>query len=215
MRIYIGLTLSECVCICAGFGAYPTAFRSRPGGGPKDIVALDKPVAESHFDFETIHNVDAETTERCWTFREAMRSYNMCIQYWMASVVYQRFPNKKFRTLATLGVSAFWHGIHSGYYMCMMGAPMYLPIETLWDKLIREKAQGMRRRIIDVVFWVSKFFAFSYLGMAFLLMTIDKIWYYYKSVYHIGYLIWLGMFGVGMLLLQQQKKEGAAGKKTK
>lgn len=214
LRIYIGLALSECVCIMAGFGAYPVAFQSRPGGGPKEIVSLPLPLEKMTFDFETIHNIDAETTERCWTFREAMRSYNMCIQYWMASVVYQRFPSRKYRTLATLGVSAFWHGVHSGYYMCMMGAPLYLPIETLWDKLIRQKADGTMRKCIDVVFWVSKFFAFSYLGMAFLLMTIDKIWYYYNSVYHLGYVLWVVMYGVGVVLTKQQKakdrkKEGA------
>lgn len=212
LRIYIGLALSECVCIMAGFGAYPQAFKSRPGGGPKDIVALDRPVEQSEFDFETIHNIDAETTERCWTFREAMRSYNMCIQSWMAVVVYQRFPNKRYRTLATLAVSSYWHGVHSGYYLCMMGAPLYLPIETLWDKLIRQGAKGTRRRVIDVVFWVSKFFAFSYLGMAFLLMTIDKIWFYYKSVYHLGYVLWVVMYGVGVLVAKERKRgERAAG----
>lgn len=209
MRIYIGLSLSECVCIMAGFGAYPTSFRSRPAGGPREVVHLEPfAVAKANFDFETIHNIDAETTEKCWTFREAMRSYNMCVQYWMATVVYQRFPNKKFRTLATLGVSSFWHGIYPGYYLCMMGAPLYLPIETLWDKLIREKAEGVKRQVIDGVFWVSKFFAFSYLGMAFLLMTIDKIWFYYQSVYHIGYILWIAMYVGGLMLMKQMKKSG-------
>lgn len=205
MRIYIGLSLSECVCIMAGMGVYPKAFKSAPGGGPRNVVALDQPIEEQHFDFETIHNIDAESTEKCWTFREAMRSYNMCVQYWMASVVYKRFPNKKFRVLATLLVSAFWHGVYSGYYLCMLGAPFYLPIETLYDKLIRQKATGTARHCIDVVFWISKFFAFSYMGIAFLLMTMDKIWYYYNSVYHFGYVLWAVLYLVGLLMYQQDR----------
>lgn len=207
LRIYIGLALSECVCIMAGFGAYPEAFKSRPAGGPREIVALANDKTPPVCDFETIHNIDAEMTERCWTFKEAMRSYNMCIQYWMASVVYMRFPSKKYRTLATLGVSSFWHGVHPGYYLCMMGAPLYLPIEALWDKLVRQPVvEGSAlRRAIDVVFWMSKFFAFSYLGMAFLLMDIDKIWFYYQSVYHVGYILWVAMYGVGVVLTKQQR----------
>lgn len=167
MRIYIGLTLSECVCIMSGFGAYPQPFRSRPGGGPREVVALDRPIAEAQFDFETIHNFDAQTTESCLTIREAMRSHQMCTQYWLATVVYQRFPSKKLRTVATLVVSAFWQGSYPGYFLSMLGVPLYLPVETLWDSLMRQKAVGTRRQVMDGLFWVSKTFVASYLGMAF------------------------------------------------
>lgn len=34
MRIYIGLILSECACIMAGLGAYPTDAEAKPGMGP-------------------------------------------------------------------------------------------------------------------------------------------------------------------------------------
>lgn len=35
MRIYIGITLSECVCTMAGFGAYPVGSDTACGCGPK------------------------------------------------------------------------------------------------------------------------------------------------------------------------------------
>nr|CAD7199259.1 unnamed protein product [Timema douglasi] len=34
MRIYIGMTLSECVCITAGLGAYPAFTDPKSGQGP-------------------------------------------------------------------------------------------------------------------------------------------------------------------------------------
>lgn len=34
MRIYTGLTLSECVCTLAGFGAFPTVVEAKVGSGP-------------------------------------------------------------------------------------------------------------------------------------------------------------------------------------
>ena len=112
-----------------------------------------------------------------------------------------------FRTLATLAVSAFWHGVYSGYYLCMLGAPFYLPIEDLYHKLYRQDAVGIRRKIIDIIFWVSKFFAFSYMGIAFLLLSLDKIWFYYNSVYHVGYILWITMYLVGIYLLKQRKRQ--------
>lgn len=208
MRIYTGLTLSECVCTMAGLGAYPVSVESKPGNGPtKEYIHLsdEKSAEGTDYDFETIHNVDAYTTDTCWTFREAMRSWNMCVQYWMAVNIYKRFPNKKARTVVTLLISTVWHGIYSGYYFCMMLAPFYLPIEDLYNKLYRKEAVGLKRKILDVIFWISKFFAFSYMGIAFLLMTIDKIWHYYGSVYHFGYVLWAVMYGVGVLLTKQKK----------
>lgn len=132
------------------------------------------------YDFETIHNVDAYTTDTCWTFREAMKSWNMCVQYWLAINIYKRFPNKAYRVLVTMLVSAVWHGVHSGYYFCILGVPFYLPIEDVYTKLVRKDATGLKLTVINCLFWVSKFFAFSYMGIAFLMLTLDKIWFYYR-----------------------------------
>jgi lysophospholipid acyltransferase 7 len=179
----------------------------------------------NEFNFETIRNIYIYETETCWTFREAMKKWNTCVQYWLAMYVYKRFPSKKFRyllrnltlyrtkadcsssnrTFATLAVSAFWHGVHPGYYFCILGAPFYVPIEDMYNKLFRNEATGLTRRILDVACWISKFFAFSYMGIAFLLLSIDKILYYYSSVYYCGYLLWAVMFGVGTLLSLQKK----------
>lgn len=108
-------------------------------------------------------------------------------------------------TFATLMVSALWHGIYPGYYFCILGSPFYLPIEDLYHKLFRVNSVGMRRQLLDYLFWTSKFFAFSYMGIAFLLLTIDKIWYYYSSVYHFGYILWVVMYVGGMVYAKKFK----------
>lgn len=206
MRIYIGLTLSECVCTMAGLGAYPTTGKATAGGGPnQDYEHNTKNLDTLEYDFETVHNVNVYGVETCWTFREAMKHWNMCIQYWLAIYIYKPFPNKQLRTLVTLLVSAYWHGVHSGYYLCIVGAPFYMPIESLYHNLIRANATGVKRQIIDVLFWISKFFAFSYLGTAFLLMNIDKIWFFYNSVYHVGYIYFAAIYVVGVVLMKMRK----------
>lgn len=96
-----------------------------------------------NYDFETIHNINPYGSEFCTTFRDAMKHWNICIQYWLAVNIYKRFPSKKFRTLVTLLVSAMWHGVYSGYYVCIGGAPFYLLIEDVFVKLYLKGNKGM------------------------------------------------------------------------
>lgn len=86
-----------------------------------------------------------------------------------------------------------------------MGAPLYVPLEDIWNSLVRKDAIGFKRQIIDVIFWISKFFAFSYLGTAFLLVSFGNIWKFYSSVYHIGYIAWAIMMGLGIYLTNLKK----------
>lgn len=216
-RMYSGLTLSECSCTMAGFGAYPKQTINRSGAGPtmEKYEELEANADKYEYDFETIRNMDVFGTETCWTFREAMKTWNMCVQYWLAVNVYKRFPSKQFRTVATLATSAVWHGIHPGYYFCICGAPFYLPVEDVWDKLIRREATGMKRMAIDVIFAISKWFAFSYMATAFLLLTIDKIWFFYSSVYHIPYILWAVLYVVGVAILKTKPKQPRVAKEAK
>lgn len=215
MRIYTGILLSECVCTMAGFGAYPKVCASKSGHGPtKECTEMLSNPDDHEYDFETVRNIDVINTEKCFTFREAMKYWNMCVQYWMAMYVYKRFPSKKYRTLATLAVSAIWHGVYAGYYFCICGAPFYLPIEDLYVKLFIKDATGTKLKVLNAICWVSKFFAFSYMGIAFLLLTIDKIWFYYGSVYHFAYIFWIVLYGVGVLIAKDRKAKAKRAEKA-
>lgn len=170
MRIYSGIILAECVCISAGFGAYPKELKSKCGHGPVNEVTqeiIDR-ADKIEYDFITVESVDVGNVESCWTFRDAMKYWNKCIQYWLAMYVYKRFPNKKYRIIATMAVSAYWHGIHAGYYFCILGPVFYLPIEDLYVKLLKSNNPQIQQ-VYNLIIWTLKFFAFSYLGTAFLL----------------------------------------------
>ncbi|KAH8263179.1 hypothetical protein KR044_005521 [Drosophila immigrans] len=205
-RIYTGLTLSECVCTMAGFGAYPEEADATNGEGPRKRYQHLKRDADKHsYNFTTIVNTRVWDVERCWTFREGMKHWNVCVQYWLAVNVYKLFPIKKYRTLATFLCSAYWHGFRPGHYFCIMGAPIYVPLEDMWNKLVRKDATGTQRTVIDVLFWICKWWAFSYLGTAFLLSSFDNIWRFYSSVYHIGYISWAVLVAIGLYLTKQKK----------
>lgn len=88
-----------------------------------------------------------------------------------------------------------------------MGAPFYVHNEDIWDKLIRKDATGTKRRILDFLFWFFKFFSGGYMGTAFLLVTFEKIWRFYSSVYHTCYVAWLVLLVVGTIWTKQKKAE--------
>lgn len=209
MRIYSGILLSECICISAGLGAYPKELDSKCGHGPsKEITAefIEKP-EDRDYDFETVENIKVAGVEQCLTFREAMKHWNRCVQYWMAMYIYKRFPNKKYRVMATMAVSAYWHGVHAGHYFCILGPIFYLPLEDLYVKVFpADKGSPLQKQITAVIYWILKFFAFSYMGTAFLLKDAGKIWFYYKSVYHFAYVFWAIAY-LACFLLWKQKKQ--------
>ncbi len=42
MRLYSGFVLSECSCIMAGLGAYPSRTEPKPGNGPSKLGILEE-----------------------------------------------------------------------------------------------------------------------------------------------------------------------------
>ncbi|KAG8226558.1 hypothetical protein J437_LFUL000641, partial [Ladona fulva] len=47
-------------------------------------------------------------------------------------------------------MSAVWHGVYAGYYLCLCSVPFYLPVEDLYDKLYRKQATGLRDRSLII-----------------------------------------------------------------
>lgn len=96
--MYTGLTLSESVCTMAGFGAYPVEADPNNGEGPRreDYSDFENPQSLT-YDFTTIVNMRVSDVETSCTFRESMKHWNICVQYWLAMNVYKLFPYKKYR----------------------------------------------------------------------------------------------------------------------
>lgn len=182
-------------------------MQAKSGHGPS--ITITKEISDNaenkEYDFTTVQNIDVINTEKCLTFREAMKHWNKCVQYWLAMYIYKRFPNKKFRIIATMAVSAYWHGILPGHYFCILGPIVYLPVEDVFLKVFKSDDPNIQR-IFDIITWIFKFFAFSYLGTAFVLRDVGKIWHYYSSVYHFGYFFWLALYLISLFIYMLKKK---------
>lgn len=203
-RMYVAWILSECMCISAALGAYPAQCKSRCGQGPVELQPLDDLKArhprEIQFDFETIHNLSIYGCELAPTTRVGLRSWNMTVQYWLADNVYRRVPWKGFRVTITMGVSAFWHGVHPGYYLSFFTVPLILAAEDQMIAAFRTYRSPRAQKIFD---WGCLFFkmrGFDYMCMGFLLLQLDTTIAYWSSIYFTGHIVTLVFFLVGYLL---------------
>ncbi|XP_014367604.2 lysophospholipid acyltransferase 7 [Papilio machaon] len=209
-RVYSGMTLAESVCTSAGLGAYPVQGRNRTGHGPTVGYLKLKKMSEeeaksAQYDFNTVESMDVWGCETVVTLRDSMKVWNKAVQYWVAMVVYKRFPVKILKIHAALFVSVIWHGYHAGYFFCIYFCPFYLMAEDIYYKLYYKDATGTKKKIIGFIMWFLRSHSESYQAAAFLLLTFDRIWIYYSSVYHYWYGVWFAFLILGLLLNQVHK----------
>ncbi|KAJ0177151.1 hypothetical protein K1T71_007160 [Dendrolimus kikuchii] len=209
-RIYSGMTLAESVCTSVGFGAYPVKGRNKSGHGPTvGYLSLkemsDDEAKRTQYDFNTVESVDMWGSETVVTLRDSMKVWNKAVQYWVAMVVYKRFPIKPLKIHAAFFVSVIWHGYHAGYFFCIYFCPFYLMAEDIYYKLYYKDATGTKKKIIGFIMWFLRSHSKSYQAVAFLLLTFDRIWIYYSSMHHYWYGVWLVFLILGYILKQVHK----------
>lgn len=104
-----------------------------------------------------------------------------------------------------MGVSAFWHGIHPGYYLSFLTVP---PILIAEDLMIAKFRQGSstQRHLFDWACWFFKMRGFDYNCMGFLLLTLDDTLGYWGSIYFIPHIIIAVFIIVGLILKPKKSK---------
>jgi len=208
MRMYIGFVLSELACMMHGLGAYPTATQPRPGRGPstghRDMLQLmEEPgrLAETQYDFESVNNIREARVELDVTMTTVLKQWNTTVQYWLYAVVYRHVPGSKVvRASATMGVSAFWHGIHAGYYLSLLSCPLYMMVEDVWERTVRRRLPAERLWVYDLISWFFRVSMFSYLSMGFLLLRAGATLQYWTSVFFVGHLGMVLLYALGLTL---------------
>ncbi|KAM0727914.1 Lysophospholipid acyltransferase 7 [Formica fusca] len=207
LRMYIGMSLAECVCQMSGLGAYPVCCQSAPGRGPRDYKTVEK-LSFDHKrakmevqDFETVHNMNVWQVESSPFVRHTMKIWNTCIQYWMAVCIYKRFPYKSLRTVVTLTLSALWHGYAAGYYFCICQVPLYLSFEDICVKFYNQcEENGFAGKVWRFFLWWAKLTCMAYLGVPFQLLRFQEIIHFYKSLYFSGHILGLGLYLIVRIL---------------
>ncbi|CAF4240090.1 unnamed protein product [Rotaria magnacalcarata] len=156
------------------------------------------------YDFETIHNIDEWKCESAFTVKEVLRYWNMSVQYWMATCVYKRIKWRHIAHPTTMFVSAYWHGIHLGYYMGMVSTTPSILAENAMEAGVRRRIPANSRliRVYDMCSWFFRTRMFDYMSIGFILKHFYYTWKYWKSVYFIGHTVTLILYLIGLIAIQ-------------
>eukprot|EP00105_Crassostrea_gigas_P023407 XP_011443224.1 PREDICTED: lysophospholipid acyltransferase 7 [Crassostrea gigas] len=203
-RLYMAWILSESMCMTSGLGAYPEASQPKCGQGPTDLKKLHESYESKDsvdYNYETIHSLSIYGCELGRTTKEGLRSWNMTVQYWLATYCHRRVPNslKAYRVAITMTVSAFWHGIYPGYYLSFLLVPVVLMAEDNMRAAFRHGSQQWIESF-DWACWFFKMRAFDYMCMGFLLLRLDYTLRYWKSIYFLGHVVTVLFLIIGMLV---------------
>lgn len=91
-----------------------------------------------------------------------------------------------------LFVSAFWHGVHPGYYLTFLSVPMVVIAETRMTKAIKPYLNDSLHYWWDWVTWFCLYRSFEYLGVGFMLLKLESIWKVWTRMYFVGH--WFILF---------------------
>jgi len=103
-------------------------------------------------------------------------------------------------------VSAFWHGVHAGYYLSFLTIPPTLVAEDLMMSAYRRGDQHRGRTRFDWVCWFFKMRAFEYMSMSFLLLGFTATLRYWWSVYFIGHIVIMMFIIVGYMSQRRHRQ---------
>jgi len=111
----------------------------------------------------------------------------------------------------TMGVSAYWHGIHPGYYLSFLTVPPTMMVNEMFAARFRDGQSPRQQKLFDWLCWFFKMRVFEYMCMGFLLLSFEATVGYWSSVYFMWH-IWLGLMLVaGTLLASTRTRVGQEG----
>jgi lysophospholipid acyltransferase 7 len=132
------------------------------------------------------------------TVKTVLHHWNMTVQYWMATYIYKRVTPKKLGQPITMGVSAYWHGLHPGYYMSMLTTSPCILAENLMDKGFKRRfLKEQHYKYYDFCTWIFRTREFDYMSMGFILLGFDATIRFWRSIYFIGHFVCLFFICLG------------------
>lgn len=135
-----------------------------------------------------------------------LNNWNISTHHWLKYYTYIRLtpPNQKPTTkarLITFCVSAFWHGFYPGYYVFFVSLNFIQDITTGLRRRLRKYfvVQDKNKKehpgpyfkykyIYDILGFILTKFIVSHVAAAFLLLSFESTFTFYKSMYFSGFI---------------------------
>lgn len=152
-----------------------------------------------------LENVKISVLENATEFNHYILSFNINTNHWVAQYIYKRLKFFGSR-LISQGVSllflAIWHGFHSGYYICFAFEFIVMYMEKDLKPLIERNTAVFtflhQYPVNNFVYLLLRLYTFVFMGwclLPFALLTYDRYWPIYSSVYYVGF-IFFGLYPI-------------------
>ena len=117
-----------------------------------------------------------------------------------------------------MAVSAYWHGVHPGYYLSFLTIPLCTTVEDLVFSAEERKKSTILAIVWyfqSVVFlvkciafrWIIRTKGFEYMSVGFLLLTYSSTMRYWSSVYFCMHVLLVALLPLLILLKPKKRKE--------
>lgn len=112
----------------------------------------------------------------------------------------------------TMFISAYWHGLHAGYYLSFLTIPLCIAAESAMESAVRSKLGPTGQNVFDWIHWFLKMRAYDYMCMGFVLLKASDTINYWMSIYFTMHVIAVGCIIVGKVL-KGGRRDGKKGEK--
>ncbi|UYV68587.1 LPCAT3 [Cordylochernes scorpioides] len=144
-------------------------------------------------------NIDLLDFEKTITFNGIIRSFNINTNQWVSQYVFKRLKflgSKLMSQFLSLIFLAMWHGLHTGYYICFFNEFIVMKMERDIQNIV-ENSQFLTRIVNNFkypIYFLMKIYLTCVIGyclLPFILLTTDRWYGVYSSVYFYGHIIYL------------------------
>lgn len=97
-------------------------------------------------------------------------------------------------------LSAYWHGLHPGYYLSFLTIPLCLSAEGCLESALRGRLSPGGQKAWDWVHWFLKMRAYDYMCMGFVLLSLGDTLRYWASVYFCVHIVAVAALLLGLAL---------------
>ncbi|KAG8451229.1 hypothetical protein GDO86_003461 [Hymenochirus boettgeri] len=132
--------------------------------------------------WDLLSNLNIFKIETASSFKSFIDNWNIQTAVWLKEVCYDRSPFNPL--LSTFMLSAFWHGVHPGYYLTFLTAvPITLAARRV-RRTIRPMFQGstLSRAVYAIATWLCTQIAMSYTVTPFLILELGQSMRVYRSL---------------------------------
>lgn len=104
-------------------------------------------------------------------------------------------------------ISAYWHGLHPGYYLSFLTIPLCIAAESAMEAAVRARLGPSGQSAFDWVHWFLKMRAYDYMCMGFVLLNAGDTVHYWTSIYFVVHVFAVGCIVFGRLAGGGKRRE--------